>query len=540
MASDSNDACSDAGSSKADRFSQGRRHFSGGSEALSHPSRVGSRGEMHQRRHYAGAELSEVAEEDAREVGRYPERRHVAEPSSEVDFAAPPTAAVPGAFEAERRHFDQDGRLVAWEERGRPLRPPSADDGVEGYREAPLDSEADSRAQRRHYEVAGNAWPQPRSEQQALGKMSRQRRDAKSSLPEDDVAFPVASSAWDQCSTSAEKSVIAGSYSMALSPDGASVYVAGTGGLARFDAASVQLRAQAPCAGGRAFAAGHAMGYCDVAASESCVVCAALDGTLYIHDPASCALLGERAYEASVFESTQRIVAGSLRTAKNGITGLEGAFGVASRIAVSQDTIYIGGKDGVVTALALGALSVLARAQLSEGSQAIGVRFICFAPSQRRLYAGVLSALHVLSPDLQRITKLRGSSKASVFGSFACAAESPDGRLLFAADTKGPAIHVWDTESWQWLSRVELAGGQWRSAGGGAASHLSVSLDNRLLYASTEWGRFLAFDASRLPLRCVEEGAGGGALAVGSEYPEYVYVLTEGRVVLRRPERWCD
>ena len=63
-------------------------------------------------------------------------------------------------------------------------------------------------------------------------------------------------------------------------------------------------------------------------------------------------------------------------------------------------------------------------------------------------------------------------------------------------------------------------------------------MDNRFLYASTKWGRFLALDISQMPPRCVEEGGGGGALAVGSVYPDYVYVLTQGSVRLRRVERW--
>lgn len=545
----------DDGVGKAHRPPQGVRRYAVGSEVpkIEH-GKAGNRVDaeypeiavMHERRHYAGAECLESEAEDAREVGRYPERRHMDEPGSDLCFVTRPPAEPkpPADWEAERRHFDQDGRLVAWEERGRPVRPPTGDAVGEAYGQVPLAEAqgADIRPQRRHYDVPGNVWPKPRAEEQALavdtrqsvGKTGRQRRDTRNSCPEDDLPYPVATSVYDQ---SGEQSVIVGAYAMAVSPDGTSVYVAGTGSLARFDAASVQLRAQVPCAGGRRMAAGHATGYADVAATENCVVCVGLDGTLYIHDPVTCTLLAERAYEPTVFESTQRIVAGSLRTTKSGITGLEGGFGGASRIAVSGDAIFVGGKDGVVTALATGNLNTLARTQLSEGPQAIGVRFVCLAPSQQRVYAGVLSALHVLTPDLQSIAKLRGSSKAPVFGSFSCAAESPDGRLLFAADTKGPSIHVWDTESWQWLSRVDLAGGQWRQAGGGAAIHLVVSLDSRLLYASTEWGRFLAFDASSLPPRCVEEGGGGGALAVGSEYPEYAYVLTQGRVVLRKPER---
>lgn len=331
-----------------------------------------------------------------------------------------------------------------------------------------------------------------------------------------------------------EISALVGAYAVAASPDGSSVYVAGTQGLARFDAASVQVRAHAPCAGGRPILAGHSSGYSDVAASASFVVCASLDGTLFVHDPVSCALLAEKAYEPSVFESSQRVVAGTLRSTKSGITGLMGGFGGASRIAASEKAIFIGGKDGVVTTLAPGTLNVLSRTQVSEGPQAIGIRAVYLAPSQERLYVSVLSVLQVLSPSLQPIAKLRGSPQVPIHGNICSAAESPDGRLVFAADQRGPSVHVWETATWQWLARVELG------SGGGAATHLAVAPDNRLLYATTEWGRFLAFDIARMPPRCVEEGGGGGPLAVGEVYPEYVYVLTQSRLLLRCAERWLE
>lgn len=367
---------------------------------------------------------------------------------------------------------------------------------------------ADHPCQRRHFleQSTGEVWPLPR---------------------EDIPISPGHGIGLEQ----AEMEALAGAYAMAVSPDGASVYVAGTGGLARFDANSVHLVAHVPYAGGKEPLAGHSTGYADIVASEDFVICADLDGTLFIHDPQTCALLTEKSYEPTVFENSQRVIAGQLRRSKIGITGLLGRFGGASRIAASKKAIYIGGRDGIVTALASGTLSVLSRSRLAEGPQAIGIGLVYLAPSKDRLYASVLSTLHVLTPSLEPVAKLRGSPRMPIFGRICSAAESHDGRLAFAADQTGPSVHVWETATWQWLGRVEL------SSGGGAATHLVASLDNRLLYASTEWGRFLAFDTSRMPLRCVEEGAGGGPLAVGVAYPEYVYVLTEGRLVLRCAER---
>lgn len=325
---------------------------------------------------------------------------------------------------------------------------------------------------------------------------------------------------------------LAGAYVITVSPDGTSVYVAGTEGLARFDAYSLEQHAEAPYAGGRAAHAGQPHGYADAAAGEDFVVCVDLEGTVFSHHALTCALVAERFYEPSVFETSQRIVAGKMRTCTDGIAGLDGGFGRASRIAVGIHAVYLGSRDGVVTAMAPGTLSVLTRTQLSEGPQAVGIRAVYLPPSQERLYAAVLSTLHVVSPGLAPVARLRGGPRVPVFGSICSVAESRDGRLAFSADDGGPSVHVWSTSSWQWLSRIELA------SGGGAATHLAASLGGELLYASTDHGRFLAFDISQLPPQCVEQGIGGGPLAVSEAHPDHVIVLAGGRLVLRRPDRW--
>mmetsp|Transcript_107197 Transcript_107197/g.167426 ORF Transcript_107197/g.167426 Transcript_107197/m.167426 type:complete len:595 (-) Transcript_107197:57-1841(-) len=457
---------------KASRVPKGRRHY--GQNELQGPSQP--RGDfpeigiINQRRHYGGAETAE-SNAHLREVGRYAERRHFGD-DLDLNIGVEASESIDAIPNSDRRRFHQ----LDWRD-------------------------------------GGGALSQPREHR------------ADVNVKREDVGDGCFESSLD------ESLVFSGAFAIAVSDDGKSVYVAGASGLARFDTTSMQLQAHTACAGGRQALAGHPYGYADVVAGASTVICADLDGTLFIHHPVTCELLAEKVYEPSIYETKQRLIAGRLQRISSGITGLEGGYGVAPRITVSDSAIFIGGKDGVVTALAPQTLTVLARTQLCEGPQAVGVRMVYLAQSQQRLYASVLSVLHVLTPSFQSIAKLRGGPHIPIFGNICCAVESPDGQLAFAGDTGGPSIHVWDTATWKWLARVELV------AGGGPARYLAVSSDNRLLYASTEFGRFLAFDISRMPPRCVEEGGGGGALAISKVCPEQVLVLTPEGLLLRGAEQ---
>jgi len=256
-----------------------------------------------------------------------------------------------------------------------------------------------------------------------------------------------------------------------------------------------------------------------------------LDGTVFEHDKVTLDLLAERAYQPSVVETTQRIVGGRLHRHRGAITGLEGGFGGAARLALGGGWLYLGGRDGVVTACSRGTLNVFSRSRLTDSAQTPGVRVVYLAPSGR-LYCGAQSVLHVLStPNLHAVAKLRGGPGVPVFGNVSSAAEAADGRHVFSGDSRGPAVHVWDTTSWQWLTRIEL------TSGVGPVCHLAIVPGSRLLAASTECGRFLAFDVDKMPLLCVEEGPGGGALATCAAWPPgSVAVLAQGRVDLRRLE----
>lgn len=316
-----------------------------------------------------------------------------------------------------------------------------------------------------------------------------------------------------------------GACALAASPDGDSVFAVGADGLARFELPSLQLVAYAPCGGGAT-----TRGYSDVAVAADSVVCTDLEGTLYEHDPVTCELRMQRAYQPSVVETGHRVVASRVQSYRTPVVGLQGGPGGASRVAVTEDAVYLGGRDGVVTAYArAGGLNVLARARLSDSPVALGVRAVYLGPS-RRLYCGVLSTVQVLStPGLQTVAKLQGGPRVPVFGSICSLVESPDGAQLFAGDTGGPSVHMWDTATWQWLLRIELA------EGGGAASHLAIPPGGNTLYAATECGRLLAFRLGRLPPLCIEEGGGGGPIATCPAWHRVAVVLHQQacRLVLR-------
>lgn len=322
-----------------------------------------------------------------------------------------------------------------------------------------------------------------------------------------------------------------GAYSIAASPDGSSVFVASVAGLARFDGETLEPLSAVPYSG-----TATSPGFADVATGQGQVVCVDLDGTLFGHDPLTCELLVERPYQPSVVEPCQRIIAGQLRKYSAAIVGLEGSFGGGARLAIGDDAVYLGGKDGVVTAHTPGSLNIISRAQLSEGPQSLGIRVVYMAPSAR-LYCGALSTLHVLTPGLQSIAKLRGGPKQPVFGNFCSVVESNDGRLTFSGDLGGPAVHAWETNSWSWLFRIELA------AGGGPGWYLAMAPDDAFLFVSTQWQRFLAFSIEKQEVavgrscpfcsRCVEEGGGGGPLAVLPHLPDTVVVLSQRRLIMR-------
>lgn len=314
-------------------------------------------------------------------------------------------------------------------------------------------------------------------------------------------------------------------YAIAASPDGSLVYVAGRDGLFCFAVPGFQLCALASYEG-----PADPPGYADVAAGNGFVVCADVNGNLYRHDAATCELQAERAYQPSVMEHSQRVVASNLQRFSAPIVGLEGGFGGASRLAVGPDAVYLGGRDGVITAYSAGSLNIIARSRLQEGplSTPIGVRSLFLAPATQRLYCSVLSSVHVLAtPSMREVSRLRGGPRVPVFGNVSCAVESSSGKLAFVADVGGPSIHVWDTSTWQWLARVEL------SEDGGPACQLAVDHTDTMLYVATRCSRFLAFDCSRRRPQCRAEGAGGGPMVVLPPPANQLVVLAEGRLQAR-------
>lgn len=284
--------------------------------------------------------------------------------------------------------------------------------------------------------------------------------------------------------------IVRGGCCLAVSPDGSSVYVAGSAGLARFDA-TLRLLSYYSCR----------TGYCDVAVGEA-VVCTDAHGTLFAHDLASCELLMRRPFE-SVQESAAPRAA----------------------LAICGQTVLLG-CDGVLTAYSWPGLRLLARARLADSPQ-LGVGFVHASP--RRVYASVTSTLFVLTPGLQPVTRLRGGPRVPIFGNFSCATESRSGRMLFAGDVGGPSVHVWGTSNWQWLARVEIA------EAGGFTTHLALSAEDDVLYAGTCRGRFLAFTLSSLPPQPLEEDSSGGPFVLAGAQRSSVVVLAKG-VLFRRLE----
>lgn len=302
--------------------------------------------------------------------------------------------------------------------------------------------------------------------------------------------------------------------------DGSAVFVVDSGGLRRFDLPDLRLTASAAYTG-------DAAGYADVAAGMDFVVCADVDGNLFRHDAVTCVLQLQRTYQPSVVEHSKRLVASHLDRLSNAVTGLEGGFGGASRLAIGADAVYLGGRDGVVTAYVPGSLTLRARCRLLEGPSCaiIGVRALCLSP-YKRLYCAVQSSVHVLTtPGMSQVALLRGGPRVPVFGSVSAVAESRSGDYVFVADVGGPSIHVWGTRSFRWIARVEL------QPGGGPARFLAVASRSQVLYAATDSDRLVAFDHSQLPMRCIAEGPGGGPLA---SLPEYLAILAPGGLQLRR------
>jgi len=320
---------------------------------------------------------------------------------------------------------------------------------------------------------------------------------------------------------------------LAISADGASVYVVGREGLFRFRLPSFEQLSDAVYAGCNT----QAPGYSDVAAGPDSIICADLEGTLYDHDPTTCELRLERPYQPSVVESGQRLVASRMQSFKKPIVGLHGGFGGAARLTLGRDAVYLGGRDGVVTVYTLSKLNVIARARLSEGPEPPGVRVLHLGASSQRLYCGALSTVHALTtPSLAVEAKLYGGPRVPVFGRVCGIVEGNDGQLLFTSDTAGPSIHLWDTTRWEWLCRVELA------QGGGAACHLAAPAGNNggmgagHLLAATDTGRLLAFRLGRLPPLLIEEGGGGGPMATSPLCPDLAVILEQqsGCLAIRR------
>ncbi|CAK9104646.1 Hypothetical protein (Fragment) [Durusdinium trenchii] len=306
---------------------------------------------------------------------------------------------------------------------------------------------------------------------------------------------------------------------LAVAAGTSAIFVAGRGGLKRFELPDLQLTAAAPYAG-----SADPPGYADLAAGPDFVVCVDLDGCLFRYDSRTCELQAKRAYQPSVVEHSQRIVASQLERLSKPIVGLEGGFGGTSRVAANSKSVYLGGRDGVVTSYSSGSLSLTGRCRLQEGpaSAAIGIRAV-FLSQYQRLYCAVLSSVYVLAtPGMYELARLRGGPRVPVFGSVGAVVESPAGDLVFVADVGGPSIHLWSTKSWQWMARVELPQG-------GPARHLAAPAAP-VLYASTDAGRLMAFDYSRIPPLCIREGPGGGPLSVAESA---LAVLSQGTLELR-------
>lgn len=297
------------------------------------------------------------------------------------------------------------------------------------------------------------------------------------------------------------------------------VFVAGRGGLKRFDLPDLKLSAAEPYAG-----TADPPGYADLAAGPDFIVCVDLDGCIFRYSK-TCELQAKRSYQPSVVEHSQRLVASQLERSTTPIVGLEGGLGGASRLATSSRAIYLAGRDGVVTSYSAGTLSLTGRCRLQEtpGPAVIGIRAL-FLSAYQRLYCAVLSSVYVLAtPAMHQLARLRGGPRVPVFGSISAVVESNAGDLAFVADVAGPSIHLWSTKSWQWLSRLELP------QGGGPARQLTTA--NQVLYASTETERFMAFDFSKSPPKCILEGAGGGPMATASA-EESLVILSKGKLQL--------
>eukprot|EP00434_Breviolum_minutum_P043287 symbB.v1.2.038579.t1/scaffold6063.1/size21276/1 len=233
---------------------------------------------------------------------------------------------------------------------------------------------------------------------------------------------------------------------VAIVASAGAIFVAGRGGLKRFDLPDLQLMASEPYAG-----TADPPGYADLAAGPGFIVCVDLDGCVFRYDATTCELQAKRAYQPSVMEHSQRIVACQLEKSSKPIIGLEGGVGGASRLAASR--------DGVVTSYAAGTLSLAGRCRLQEGpaNAALGIRAV-FLSAYQRLYCAVLSSVYVLAtPAMYQLARLRGGPRVPVFGSVSAVVESNAGDVAFVADVGGPSIHVWSTKSWQWLARVELS-----------------------------------------------------------------------------------
>lgn len=324
--------------------------------------------------------------------------------------------------------------------------------------------------------------------------------------------------AYQETPEQASKAVDAVDANAIVASSGA-IFVAGRGGLKRFDLPDLKLSAAEPYAG-----TADPPGYADLAAGPDFIVCVDLDGCIFRYSK-TCELQAKRSYQPSVVEHSQRLVASQLERLTKPIVGLEGGFGGASRLATSSRAIYLAGRDGVVTSYSAGTLSLTGRCRLQEApaGPVIGIRAL-FLSAYQRLYCAVLSSVYVLAiPAMYQLARLRGGPRVPVFGSISAVVESNAGDLAFVADVAGPSIHLWSTKSWQWLSRLELL------QGGGPAQHLTTA--NQVLYSSTETERFMAFDFSKSPPKCILEGAGGGPMATLSA-EESLVIFSKGKLQL--------
>lgn len=102
-----------------------------------------------------------------------------------------------------------------------------------------------------------------------------------------------------------------------------------------------QLTAYAPYAG-RADG-----GYVDLAFGPQFIVCVDLEGTVVRYDAVTCELQAKRAYQPSVVEHSQRLVASQLERLTSPILGLEGGVGGASRLAANARSVFLGGAPWV-------------------------------------------------------------------------------------------------------------------------------------------------------------------------------------------------